>query len=96
MARKPYPSDVSDDEWAFVATYLTLMTEDAPQREYPLREVFNGLRWIVRAGAPWRMLPNDLPPWEAVYQQTRALAEGRGLRGDGERFASALARGSGT
>lgn len=71
MARKPYPSDVSDDEWAFVAPYLTLMSEEAPQREYPLREVFNGLRWIVRAGAPWRMLPNDLPPWEAVYQQTQ-------------------------
>ncbi len=71
MARKPYPSDVSDDEWAFVAPYLTLMNEEAPQREHPLREVFNGLRWIVRAGAPWRMLPNDLPPWEAVYQQTQ-------------------------
>ncbi len=71
MARKPYPSDVSDDEWAFVAPYLTLMSEDAPQREHALREVFNGLRWIVRAGAPWRMLPNDLPPWEAVYQQTQ-------------------------
>lgn len=71
MARKPYPSDVSDDEWAFVAPYLTLMSEAAPQREYPLREVFNSLRWIVRAGAPWRMLPNDLPPWEAVYQQTQ-------------------------
>ncbi len=71
MERKPYPSDVSDDEWAFVAPYLTLMSEEAPQREHPLREVFNGLRWIVRAGAPWRMLPNDLPPWEAVYQQTQ-------------------------
>jgi transposase len=71
MARKPYPSDVSDDEWAFVAPYLTLMSEDAPRRDYPLREVFNGLRWIVRAGAPWRMVPNDLPPWETVYQQTR-------------------------
>lgn len=42
--RKAYPSDVSDDEWAFVAPYLTLMTEDAPQREHPLREVFNALR----------------------------------------------------
>jgi transposase len=70
MKRKAYPSDVTDDEWAFVAPYLTLMTEDAPQRTHTLREVFNGLRWIVRAGAPWRMLPNDLPPWEAVYQQT--------------------------
>jgi len=69
--RKPYPSDVSDDEWAFVAPYLTLMTEEAPQRAYPLREVFNGLRYIVRGGIPWRMMPNDLPPWHAVYQQTR-------------------------
>lgn len=71
MERKPYPSDVSDEEWAFVAPYLTLMTEDAPQREHDLREVFNGLRWIVRAGATWRMMPHDLPPWAAVYQQTQ-------------------------
>jgi transposase len=69
--RKPYPSDVSDDEWAFVAPYLMLMREDAPQREYPLREVFNALRWMARAGASWRMLPNDLPPWPLVYQQTQ-------------------------
>lgn len=71
MNRKSYPSDVSDEEWAFVAPYLTLMSENAPQRVYSLREVFNGLRWLVRAGAPWRMLPNDLPPWEMVYQQTQ-------------------------
>lgn len=77
MERKAYPSDVSDDEWAFVAPYLTLMTEDAPQRVYELREVFNGLRYIARSGAPWRMLPNDLPPWHVVYQQTkRWLAAG--------------------
>lgn len=71
MERKAYPSDVSDDEWAFVAPYLTLMREDAPQREHELREVFNGLRWLVRAGAAWRMMPNDLPPWYTVYQQTQ-------------------------
>lgn len=71
MERKAYPSDVSDDEWAFVAPYLTLMTEAAPQRVYPLREVFNGLRYIARSGAPWRMMPNDLPAWHVVYQQTQ-------------------------
>src|SRR5690348_7978046 len=71
MERQPYPSDVSDAEWAFVAPYLTLMTPDAPQRDYPLREVFNGLRWLVRAGATWRLLPHDLPPWYTVYQQTQ-------------------------
>jgi transposase len=69
--RKPYPSDVTDDEWAFVASYLTLMDEEAPQRRYPLREVFNALRWLVRTGSPWRYLPNDLPPWPVVYQQTQ-------------------------
>ena len=71
MNRKAYPSDVSDEEWALVAPYLTLMTEDAPQRQYELREVFNGLRYIVRTGMQWRFMPNDLPPWAAVYQQTR-------------------------
>jgi transposase len=69
--RKPYPTDVSDEEWQFVAPYLTLMDHDAPQRRHELREVFNALRWIVRAGAPWRLLPTNFPPWEAVYQQAR-------------------------
>ena len=71
MNRKAYKTDVSDEEWAFVAPYLTLMDEDSPQRKYSLREVFNASRWIVRAGAPWEMMPNDLPPWTIVYQQTR-------------------------
>jgi transposase len=69
--RKPYPSTISDEEWAFVAPYLTLCREDAPQRQHPMRDVYNALRWMVRAGAPWRMLPNDFPPWEIVYQQTQ-------------------------
>jgi transposase len=64
--RKPYPSDVSDEEWLFVAPSLTLMSTDAPQRHHELREVFNGLRFVVKTGAPWRWLPHDLPPWEAV------------------------------
>ncbi len=69
--RASYPSDVTDDEWAFCAPYLTLMKADAPQRKYELRTLYNGLRWFVRAGCPWRMLPHDLPPWTAVQQQTR-------------------------
>ena len=74
---KTYPSDVTDEEWVLVAPYLTLLSEDAGQREHSLREVFNGLRYIVKTGAPWRWMPNDLPPWPAVYQQTqRWLAAG--------------------
>ena len=71
MARKPYPSDVTDEEWDFVAPYLTLMREDAPRREHDLREVFNGMRYVVRGGQAWRMMPNDLPPWSVVYQQAQ-------------------------
>lgn len=70
-ARKPYPSDASDAEWAFLAPYLTLMREDAPQREYDLRDVFNALRYVVRTGCQWDFLPHDFPPWAAVYQQAR-------------------------
>ena len=47
------------------------MSEDAPQRRYELREMFNALRWMARAGASWRMLPTSFPPWERVYQQTQ-------------------------
>jgi transposase len=76
-ARESYPSDVSDEEWALVAPYLTLLPEAARQREHPLREVFNGLRYVVRHGIPWRAMPHDLPPWHAVYDQAQ-----RWLRAD--------------
>jgi transposase len=69
--RKSYPSDVSDEEWAFCVRSLALMTEQAPQRVYPLREIFNALRYQIRVGGAWRMMPHDLPPWHIVYQQAQ-------------------------
>src|ERR671916_209212 len=71
ISRRSYPSDVSDEEWALAAPYLTLLPEDAGQRTHRLREVFDGLRYLVRYGVPWRALPNDLPPWHAVYDQAQ-------------------------
>jgi transposase len=60
-----------------VTPYLTLMREDASQREHSLRELFNGLRYVIRYEIAWRAMPNDLPPWAAVYQQSqRWLAAG--------------------
>src|SRR4028118_529620 len=67
--RRGYPSDVTDEEWTFVAPYLALVREDAPQRQHSVRAVFNALRYLVKTGCGWRYLPHDLPPWEAVYQQ---------------------------
>jgi hypothetical protein len=51
MERKAYTSDLYDEERGFVAPYLTLMTEEVPQHDYSLREVFHGLRWLVWAGS---------------------------------------------
>jgi transposase len=69
--RKSYPSDVADAEWEFLLPYLTLMRTDAPQRAHELREVFNAVRYVVKTGCQWRMLPHDLPDWTVVYQQAR-------------------------
>jgi hypothetical protein len=79
---RSYPPDLSNEEWEVCAPYLTLMRETAPQRDCPLRAIFNALRRMVRGSpnhqpplsllllAPWRLLPHDLPPWTAVHQQT--------------------------
>ena len=45
------------------------MKEDAAQRRYALRDLFDAVRWMVKAGCPWRLLPGDFPPWTAVEQQ---------------------------
>jgi transposase len=70
-SRKPYPTDVSDAEWEFLLPYLTLMREDVPQRSHDMREVFNAIRYLVKSGCHWRMLPHDFPDWTVVYQQMR-------------------------
>jgi transposase len=63
--------DVSGEEWALVAPYLTLMKAEALRRDWDLRELFNGMRWIVRTGSPWRLMPHDLPPYYTVDQQAQ-------------------------
>ena len=69
--RKPYPSTISDEEWAFVAPYLTPCRDDARQRDDASCDVYHALRWMVPAGAPLRLPSNDFPPWDIVSQQTK-------------------------
>lgn len=68
LSRTPYPTDVLDDERAFVAPSLTQIDEDAPPRRHALRKIITGLRFLVCGGLPWRLMPHDLPPWWVVYQ----------------------------
>ncbi len=65
-SKKAYPSDVTDDEWAFVAPDLALLPEDSGQRVHDLRQVFNGPRSVVEMGGHWRELPHDFPPWAST------------------------------
>jgi transposase len=65
------------DEWGFLLPYLLRVREDAGQRQYPLRELFNALRFVVRTGCTWRYLPHDLPPWATCYQQRARWRDAR-------------------
>ncbi len=60
-----------------MAPYLALCREESAQWDHPLRAVFNALRYIVRTGGQWRYMPNDLPPWTVVYQQTQRWIRAR-------------------
>ena len=69
--RLGYLTDVTDEEWAFVLPYLLLSKVDNASREHDLRASFNAVRYIVKGGNQWRLMPHDLPPWQAAYQQMR-------------------------
>lgn len=58
-----YPSSVSDSHWKVIEK----IQHDYRKRQYSLRDVWNGLFYILKTGCQWRMLPNDLPPWPLVY-----------------------------
>jgi putative transposase len=71
---KRYPSDLTDEEWAQIEPLLPPPSGRGRKRETDLREVVNAIRYLVRAGCGWRMLPIHFPPWETVYWWFRRLA----------------------
>jgi transposase len=71
------PSNVADEERAFVAPYLALRRKDFEQRGYSLRAVLNALRYLVRTGDQYRYMPNDLPLWLVIYQRTHRWIRAR-------------------
>ena len=67
MNRKPYPSDLTDAQWAELAPLLPPSKPRGHPRTVDLREVVNGVLYVLRGGIPWRMAPHDLPPWGTVW-----------------------------
>src|ERR1700751_1871683 len=65
---KRYQTDLTDSEWRVIAPHLPKPRATGRLWEWPMREIINGIFYVVRAGCPWRLLPNDLPPWETIYR----------------------------
>lgn len=75
ITRKAYPSDLSDEQWVYVEPLLPKRDNRGRKAQHSRREMLNALLYMVRSGCAWRMLPHDLPPWEAVYAFWRRLVE---------------------
>jgi transposase len=90
--KEPCPRDFTDEEWAFAAPYLTMMPEEAPQRQHDIHEVFNALRWNVRTCSAWRYMPNGPARFGVrVPAEPAWLARFRRLARDYERLPRTLA-----
>ena len=63
-----YQTDLTDAEWRVIAPHLPKPCATGRPREWPMREIINGIFYVMRAGCPWRLLPNDLPPWGTIYR----------------------------
>jgi putative transposase len=70
--RLPYTTDLTDEEWQILAPLLPPDKSGGRPRKYPLREVLNGIQYILRGGCAWRLMPHDLPHWQTAYQTFRA------------------------
>jgi putative transposase len=74
MARQrlAYPTDLTDEEWQILKPLLPPDKSGGRPRKYPMREVLNGIHYILRGGCAWRLMPHDLPHWQTAYQTFRA------------------------
>jgi putative transposase len=70
--RLTYRTDLTDEEWQILEPLLPPEKTGGRPRKYPLREVLNGIQYVLRAGCAWRLMPHDLPHWQTAYQTFRA------------------------
>src|SRR5271154_3793763 len=69
--RKPYSSDLTDDEYAIIGPLVPQPKREGRPIEYERREILNGIRYVLRSGCAWRLLPHDLPSWRITYHYFR-------------------------
>jgi putative transposase len=70
MARRPYPTDLTDQQWLILEPLLlaTLsLSRRGRPRQVNLREIINAINYVLRTGCAWRLLPHDFPAWQTVY-----------------------------
>ncbi|WP_281423512.1 IS5 family transposase [Novosphingobium profundi] len=65
---KRYQTDLSDAEWALIATFVPEARTTGRRRQWPMREIVNAIFYVLRGGIAWRLLPKDFPPWQTVYR----------------------------
>lgn len=70
-----YQTDLMDAEWAVVKPLLPEASGAGRPRKWPLRELLDAVLYVLRTGCPWRLLPNDFPPWSTVWNWFRALRD---------------------
>ena len=71
MTRPSYSSDPTDEQWALLAPVLPAAKPGGRPRAVDLREVLQGILYVLRSGCAWRLLPHELPPWQTVYKYFR-------------------------
>ena len=71
MTREAYSTDLTDDEWRRVAPLIPAAKPGGRPRRVDVREILNAIRYLLRAGCAWRLMPHDLPPWETAYAYFR-------------------------
>ncbi len=88
MARKAYPTDLTDDEWCVLEPLIRPAKPGGRPRRVDIREIINAIRYLLRAGCAWRLLPHEFPAWQTVYAYFRAWERD----GTWERIAAVLRR----
>jgi putative transposase len=88
MTPPRYPTDLTDDEWRVLAPLIPPARPGGRPRSVDAREIVNAIRYLLRAGCAWRLLPREFPPWQTVYASFRRWE----ADGTWERMAGALRR----